>query len=355
MKIIWLDNNFFSDLLNNTVSKVELETITKECDSGKAIIAITPFTFLESIQGRNKLTEIDRLYKQFMKLPDFSIANIFNIFRMKESFASGKEIVNRMKMSEVLGDDPLEYAAYRDGIKMQIGEEFSKVAVNYSVYAAVEYLVCDECDDRGRINERTKHKITHIIKSSANKRNESNFKGMFKQFYLSGESKLHLHEQVLEFIKILLRLSEANEQIAESGDDYDESTFNYLLSKCTKYESITCESFKQTLYDVSKKTNNALSSKTVFERFIEKRAKNMRFIVVFYKQAIGEKLVLYKKLNNDLIDMINIGAAAVFLNGHENIYYTNDTPFLKLLKEHSNENLFGGKILNVKYKPGLVF
>ena len=51
----------------------------------KAYIVISPFTFYEVLKGENSIAKIKNLYDKLMLIPDFYVANLFNIFEISFS------------------------------------------------------------------------------------------------------------------------------------------------------------------------------------------------------------------------------------------------------------------------------
>ena len=90
MVLYWFDTNCFSLLRDgNMPISVEREVFQNVANK-KAYIVISPFTFYEVLKGENSIAKIKNLYDKLMLIPDFYVANLFNIFEMKQGLLDGK-------------------------------------------------------------------------------------------------------------------------------------------------------------------------------------------------------------------------------------------------------------------------
>ena len=310
MKYYWFDTNCFSDLINGTFSNVEKNNIYEDVKKGEARIIISPFTLYEILKGRNKLNEIKELYDKLINLPPFYIANFLNVFESKAGLFDGKRIINQMKMGEVLGEVPIEYAWFRDGYKEQSGKPYSHYMLQYSKIAAVLYLVCDECDKKGNISLRTETKIQRIEVFDRLGNNRKTIEEMFSEFFINYNCQsIHedkpnkglIQEQLLEFVNIMLNVAESRMQLIEEGVAYDKTVFNQRVTENNGKIRVDLKKYHEVLDAISKKTNGKYSPRTIYEKLVKKRIDSL-----FFKEVCGEfvnKRVLYKGINKTILLM----------------------------------------------------
>ena len=338
-------------------TSVDKEVLQNVADK-KAYIVISPFTFYEILKGENNIVKIKELYDKLMLVPCFYVANLFNIFEMKEGLVDGKKYIDGMKMGEVLGDVPIKYAWFRDGFKQMLGVPYSNYFVQYAKMAAIVFMIAQECDNKGRLNQRTAKKISYVERFDKIGNNKSTFENIFSEFFINYDYKsVHPEEdlgkdgmqlQVLEFIDLLLNAAESKQQLIEENVPYSVTAFNGRLINNNPLFNYSLTDYHKTIKSVSKKTNDALSIKTIFHKYIKNRIQGAFFKEMF-EDLICSKGVLYHKLNNDFIDGLNIYFAATFFPRNENYFFTNDTYWLSFAKRHKDENLYSGNVLKIRY------
>lgn len=338
-------------------TSVEREVFQNVYDKS-AYIVISPFTFYEILKGENSITKIKELYNKLTFIPSFYVANLFNIFEMKEGLVDGKKYIEGMKMDKVMEGLPIEYAWFRDGFKQMLGVPYTNYFVQYAKMAAIVFMIVQECDKKGRLDQRTVNKISYIEKFDKIGKNKNTFEGIFSEFFIHYDYKsVHPEEdlgkdgmqlQILEFINLLLNAAESKQQLIDENVPYSVTVFNERLIDNSSLFNYSLADYHKTIKSVSKKTNNALSIKTIFHKYIKNRIQGVFFKEMF-ENLICCKGILYRDLNNDFIDGLNIYFAATFFPRNENYYFTNDTYWLSFVKKHKNENLYDGNVLNIRY------
>lgn len=362
MILYWFDTNCFSLLIDgNMPISVEREVFQNVANK-KAYIVISPFTFYEVLKGENSIAKIKNLYDKLMLIPDFYVANLFNVFEMKQGLLDGKRYIDDMKMGEIMGEMPIEYAWFRDGFKKMLGVPYANYFVQYAKMAAIVFMISLECDEKGRLNQRTINKISYIEQFDKIGNNKNTFESIFSEFFIHYDYKsVHPEEdlgksgmqlQVLDFVNLLLNAAESKQQLIDEKVPYSGIIFNERLVNNSHLFNYSLIDFHKYIKGVSSKTNNALSLRAIFDKYIKGRIGGTFFKEMF-EDLICCKGILYTKLNNDFIDGLNIFFAATFFSGNDNYYFTNDRYWLAFIKKHKNKNLFNGNVLQVRYDEKL--
>lgn len=146
----------------------------------------------------------------------------------------------------------------------------------------------------------------------------------------------------------MLNVAETSLQIVEENNNYSDDIFNQRLIENEEKLKIDLNKYHETLNSVSEKTKNKLRPKAIYNKYIRTKIKSVFFAEVFLEFI--NKGVLYKDVNNDFIDALNIYCAGVFLNGCENYYYTDEKYWVEFLNSREKLDLFDNNILGLKYK-----
>ncbi len=362
MILYWFDTNCFSSLIDGTFHPGTRDEVFQKVLNKEAYLIISPFTFYEILKGRNGLEEIKAQYDRMMALPPFYIANIFNIFEIKEGLADGQKYITNMKMGEVCGETPIEYAWFRDGFSEMIGAPYANYFIQYSKMASIIYLIALECDKKGHINQRTMNKISFIEQFDKRGHNKKSFENIFSDFFIGYDHRsIHPEEDlgkkgmqmlILEFADIFLNAAESKQQLIEEGAPYSSNTFNERLIINESLFRLTREQYQKVLKEMTFKTGNALSVRKVFNNYIKDKIKEP-FLREAFEDLICRKNVLYENINNDFIDLLNIFFAATFFRGHENYYFTDDGPWVNFLNKRKQKDLFSGVVLFCRHSPNI--
>ena len=157
--------------------------------------------------------------------------------------------------------------------------------LQYSKIATILYLICSECDEKGNISKRTETKIQRVEVFDTLGNNQKTIEEMFSEFFIhynyksideEKPDKGLMQEQLLEFVNIMLNVSESRMQLVEEGVAYDKDVFNRRIAENDQKLRIDLKKFHDALDSVSRKTNNKLSPKNFYERRIKKRLDYIR-------------------------------------------------------------------------------